>query len=65
MEDINSCIAGTPPQLFSITHNDAGIQFQNRWIEKLGKKGRKQRENYQIGGFQNHDLSIWKNVRLR
>lgn len=24
-EDINSCIVGKPPQLFSITHNDAGI----------------------------------------
>lgn len=43
-EDINSCIAGKPLQLFSITHNDARIWFQNRWIMKLGTKERGERE---------------------
>lgn len=46
-KEINSCIAGKPPQMFSITHNDAEIPLQNKWIEKLGKKEIQGRENYQ------------------
>lgn len=46
-EEINSHIAGKPPRLFSITHNDAGIPLQNRWIEKQGKKGSHGRQNNQ------------------
>ena len=46
-EEINSHIAGKPPQLFSITHNDARIPLQNRWIEKQGKKQSQGRVNNQ------------------
>lgn len=50
MQEINSHIAGKPLQLFSITHNDAGIPLQNRWIEKQGEKGSQGRENNQRKG---------------
>lgn len=45
-EDINSCIVGKPTQLFSITHNDTGIWFQNRCTGNLGKKGRVEKKKW-------------------
>lgn len=70
MDEINSRILGKPPQLFSITHNDAGIPLQNRWIEKHGKKRSQERENYhrkkgldkdlEIGSENSKDCPVWE-----
>lgn len=49
-EEINSHITGKPPQMFSITPNDAGIPLQNSWIEKHRRKASQWRENNQRKG---------------